>query len=75
MTTVDVRCKLVEEVPLVGNPLRTQVPEVVVRIADGKFRLQSGFLGQSQPVIASERNKKPSQVVFGGPMITYLPAL
>ena len=75
MATVDVGGQFVEKVLLVGNPLQPLVPEVVVRIADGKFRLQSGFLGQGQPVIASEWHREPSRFVFSGPMIPYLIAL
>jgi hypothetical protein len=37
--------QFVKQVPLVWNALGSTVPEVVMRIADGKLRLQSRFLG------------------------------
>jgi hypothetical protein len=45
MSAVYVGVQLMKKVPLVGDALWPEVPEVVVRIADGKFRLQGGFLG------------------------------
>jgi hypothetical protein len=38
----------------VGNARGAKVPEVVMRIAVRQLRLQRRFLGQRQPVIASE---------------------
>ena len=45
-----------QQVALVGDALRPLVPKVVVRVKDGDFRFKGLFLGQRQPVIASERH-------------------
>ena len=54
VTGVDVIGQLVKKIPMIGNPRGPEVPEVVIRIADGYLRLQLRFLGLSKPVIASE---------------------
>jgi hypothetical protein len=59
MAAGDVGDQLVQEIPLVGEALRAQVPEVMMRIADGQLGLQSRFLGQGQPVITSVWHKTP----------------
>ena len=46
--------QLVEQVALVGDARGAKVPEMVMGIADGQLRFQRLFLGQRQPVIASE---------------------
>ena len=81
MAAVDVGRQLVKEIPLMGNSLGSQVPKVVMGIADGKFRLQRGFLGQGEPVVASIGHDHPPQIVseskarflsrFGGPIIAW----
>ena len=66
MTAVNVRCKLVEEISLVGDARGPEVPEVVMGITDGDLGLQRRFRGQSEPVVASERYDCASAEVFGG---------
>jgi len=41
----DVGDQLVQQIALIGEALRAQVPEVMMGIADGQFRLHSRFLG------------------------------
>jgi|TARA_Y100000780_G_scaffold228902_1_gene247656 hypothetical protein len=45
MSAVDIGIQFMEKVPLVGNAPWAEVPEVVMGVADGEFRLQGGFLG------------------------------
>ena len=45
MAAVDVGVQLMEEIPLVGGAAGTEVPEMMMGVADGELRLQSGFLG------------------------------
>ena len=66
MTAVDVGGQLVKQVSLVGNAHGPKVPEVVMGVADGKVGFQGGLLGQSEPVISSERHDNASIVVFFG---------
>jgi hypothetical protein len=49
--------QLVQQIPLVGNARRAKIPKMVMGIADGQLWLQRRFLGQRQPVIASERHE------------------
>jgi hypothetical protein len=69
MTAVHVRRKLMHEISLMGNPGVAVVPEVVVRVANGKVRLQRRFLSQSKPVIASEWHIIASVAGICGAMI------
>ena len=57
VATAHIVGQLVEQIPLVGNARRAEIPKVVMGIADRQLRLQHGFLGQRQPVIASERHE------------------
>jgi hypothetical protein len=43
VTAVDVGGQLVEQIALVGYPLGAEIPEVVMRIADGEPRLYGRF--------------------------------
>jgi hypothetical protein len=72
VAAVNVVGKLVKEVTLVWNALSAKVPEMVVRIADRYVRLQSRFLSQSQPVVASVWHESASLAVFGGQIISYM---
>jgi hypothetical protein len=45
VTAVDVSHQFVEQIPLVGDALGPEVPEAVMRVADGQLRLQGRFLG------------------------------
>ncbi len=49
--------QLVKQISLVGNAGRTPVPEMMMRVANGQFRLQNFFLGQGQPVISTKGHK------------------
>ena len=71
VAAVDVRGQLVEQIPLVGDPLAPVVPQVMVGIADGDLRLQCGFRGQCQPVIASEWHDGASFMVYCGTIISH----
>ena len=42
------------------DPLRLEVPEVVVRVADGQIGFQGGLRGQGQPVVASKWHSSSS---------------
>jgi hypothetical protein len=53
VTAGDVGDQLVEQIALIGDALRTKVPEVVMGVADRELRLQRQFLSKSQSVIAS----------------------
>jgi hypothetical protein len=44
----------VEEVALVRDANFPEIPEMMVRVADGKIRFQRFLLIQGQPVISSE---------------------
>src|SRR5262249_14159357 len=59
VAAVHVGDQLVQQIPLVGDALRSQVPEVMMGIADGNLRLQGRFLGEGQPVIASVWHNGP----------------
>jgi hypothetical protein len=45
VAAVDVRRQFMEQIPLVGNAFGTEVSEVVMRVADGKFGFQGRSLG------------------------------
>jgi len=45
VAAVDVGDQLVQQIPLIGDTLRAQVPEVMMGIADRNLRLQCRFLG------------------------------
>ena len=60
VAAIDVGHQLVQQIALIGNPIRSQVPEMVMGIADRDLRLQHGFLGQGQPVISSVRHDSTS---------------
>ena len=60
VAAVDVVGQFVEQVALVRNPLGAVVPEVMMGVADGYFRLQGLLRGQGEPVVASERHKRAS---------------
>ena len=45
VTGADIGGQLVEEIPLVGEACRPEVPEVVMGVANGDLWLQGGFLG------------------------------
>jgi hypothetical protein len=51
---VNVIGQLVQKVPLVGDALRAEVPEVMMGVADRNLRFQGRFLSQSQPIVTSE---------------------
>jgi hypothetical protein len=45
MSAVDIGIQFMEKVPLVGNALWPEVPEVMMGVADREFRPQGVFLG------------------------------
>ena len=45
MAAVYIGGQFVQQIALVGDALRPQVPEMVMRVADGELRLQSRLLG------------------------------
>ena len=45
MSAVDIGIQFMEKVPLIGNALWPEVPEVMMGVAYREFRLQSWFLG------------------------------
>ena len=57
VTALHVRRQFVQQIALIGNARRATIPEVMMRIADGQLRFQGRLRGQSEPVIASERNE------------------
>ena len=65
VATAHIVGQLVEQIPLVGNARRAKIPEVVMGIADRQLRLQRRFLGQRQPVIASERHETTPFLFIG----------
>jgi len=65
---VNISEQLMKQIPLVGDALGSQVPEVVMGVTDRKLRLQGRFLGQTQPVVTSEGHNGTSIAVFGDPM-------
>jgi hypothetical protein len=54
VAAADISNELVQQIPLIGNASGAEIPEVVMRIANRKIRLQDRLLCQCQPVIASE---------------------
>src|SRR6266851_3820229 len=60
VAAVHIGDQLVQQIALVGNALRAQVPEVMVGIADGQLWLHGRFLSEGQPVIASVWHKSTS---------------
>ena len=63
VAAVHVGGQFVEQVALVGDPLGAEVPEVVMGVADGDFRLQRLLLSERVPVIASEWHNQASIVL------------
>jgi hypothetical protein len=63
--------QLVQQIPLVGDALRTQIPEVMMGIADGQLGLQGRFLSEGQPVIAAVWHKSTSVAEGRGTRSTY----
>src|SRR5215469_8602875 len=53
VAAVHIGAELVKKIALVRYPLGPEIPEMMMRVADRDFGLQSGFLGQLQPVVSS----------------------
>ena len=45
MSAVNIGGQFVQQIPLVGHSLGPQVPEMMMRIADGKLRFEGSFRG------------------------------
>jgi len=68
VATIHVGGRFVKKIALIGYALGSEVPEMMMRVADWNFGFQRGFLGQRQPVVSAVGHRG-SSVCLDSPLL------